>query len=295
MVPAQIQCALPLHLCRIPFKSLKLFTMKELLSKMTWEVTEKPLELKGIQTGNHKVLYRSDNKRLLSVRSGKYKTLKNSELHKLADRICERGNFQLAGFAEFQGGRKILCYLKNMDTNLRLNKLAVEEFLLLGNSHDGSSKIFVGTANQILRCSNQFSLKLRSFEIGHTRALDFLDEELDRFIQCYQSGREKLYQQMEALSNKTVSDQQIEELLGKILKESSNDVQTTKDSSRKQLLQSSIATETSELGKNGWGLLNGVTHFTSHHLKNANLLPGNVAGRASEINKHAFEYCMQLN
>ncbi len=63
-------------------------------------------------------------------------------------------------------------------------------------------KFFVGSANQLIRCSNQFSQKIRNFDVKHTKATDFLDEEIDRFIISYEEGRKMLYADLESLNDK---------------------------------------------------------------------------------------------
>ena len=268
--------------------------MKELASKINWEVNQKPVKITGLQHEELKALYRSDNSELLSIRSPKYHTFTNADLMKLVKRLGNAGRFTVEGYAEFLGGKRILAYLRNTEAGLQITGLPVKEYLLIGNSHDASSKIFIGTANTLIRCNNQFSKKLRVFEINHTRSLEFTDDELQQFLQTYEAGRAKLYTQLEKLKRIKVTEQEIEALLNRLLKEVESEHKSALPESG-QLLKQAINRETIELGMNAWGLLNGVTWYTSHDLKNAQTTIGNVTGRAAELNRQAFDYCMNLN
>ena len=268
--------------------------MKELLQKINWEVCQKQVKITGLHHDSLKALYRNDNSMLLSIRSAKYRTFKNADMMQLVDRLTQSGKFSSEGYAEFLGGKRILAYLKNNQLDLQLAGLPVKEYLLIGNSHDASSKIFIGTANTLIRCNNQFSKKLRVFELNHTRALEFTDDELQQFLKTYEMGRAQLYSQMEKLKKVRVNTDAIDELLNRLLREAANEQKNIFSESR-QLLKTAIQHETAELGMNAWGLLNGVTWYTSHDLRNASVTLGSVGGRAAELNRKAFDFCMNLN
>ncbi len=268
--------------------------MKELKQKIDWEVGQKVVKIMGLHHDSLKALYRNDTSELLSIRSSKYQTFRNADMMNLVERLSKTGSFTLEGFSEFLGGKRILAYLRNNSSNLFIAGLPVKEYLLVGNSHDASSKIFIGTANTLIRCNNQFSKKLRVFELNHTRSIEFTDDELQRFLNTYESGRAQLYHQFEKLKKVVVTNDEVDVLLTRLLKEPKEEHKKTNSESR-QLLYTAIQKETSDLGMNGWGLLNGVTWYTSHDLKNAQTTIGSVTGRAAEMNRMAFEFCVSLN
>jgi len=45
---------------------------------------------------------------------------------------------------------------------------------------------------------------------------------------------------------------------------------------------------------NAFGLINGVTWYTSHEIRNTKQHFGNLSGVAREINEKAFNYCMEM-
>ena len=75
----------------------------------------------------------------------------------------------------------------------------VKDFLIIGNSHDTSSKLFVGTSNYMYRCENQFSSKIRNIEWKHTKVFDIDFLNIHDIIHSYEDGRRELYEKMARL------------------------------------------------------------------------------------------------
>jgi hypothetical protein len=55
----------------------------------------------------------------------------------------------------------------------------------------------------------------------------------------------------------------------------------------------SIEREMKDLGRNAFGLLNGITHFTSHEFKKKNLIETSY-DKSYQLNKIAEQYCGQI-
>ena len=72
--------------------------MKEISQKITWEVSQKPVQIAGLQHESLKALYRSDTSALLSIRSSRYQTFSNGDLMKLVKRLANAGKFSLEGY-----------------------------------------------------------------------------------------------------------------------------------------------------------------------------------------------------
>jgi hypothetical protein len=63
---------------------------------------------------------------------------------------------------------------------------------------------------------------------------------------------------------------------------------------RRDEMKESIQSEMKDLGKNAWGLFNGVTYYTSHRMRRGNAGFGNTNGTAQQLNARAWEYCKKL-
>ncbi len=276
--------------------------MKTTLDKtILWEVEEQPVIINGAIAPNSKAILRSDNHEILSVKSGRYKLFKNDDLMTLAEKICDLANFEVAGYAEFMGGKKMLAYLQNKDSHLYLNGEKLKEYMLIGNTHDGSGCVFIGTANCLIRCTNQFSQDLRILSERHVGTMNFDSIELKKIIESYVEGRDELYHIFERMKSIPTNTRMREGLIthllnvspeNKIIYENTNIVLPEQD--RESLLRNGIQREMNAVGENVWGLFNGVTWYTSHDIKTNRPSLGNVAGLANVMNKKAFEYCTKL-
>ena len=82
----------------------------------------------------------------------------------------------------------------------------------------------------------------------------------------------------------------------------STDIQLPTNDRKKEILNSPsalnlrdcIVRETNDLGKNAFGLFNGVTWYTSHELRQPQSNFGNTSGMAQQLNTKALEFCLSL-
>jgi hypothetical protein len=245
---------------------------------------------------------RSDTGAILSINSNRYRVFSNQKFERLIDRLVNLSGFEFMGYEEFQNGKRVLGFLKNTRPNLKICGQAVKDYLVIGNSHDGSSKIFIGTSNFIFRCENQFTEKIRTYELTHIHELDFSDQDLTRLLDVYEHSRRNYYRSMEQLSLVPLTNDMVKELVNKLLQTEQsafaksevvnrypmNDQMTNKE----RMFRESIVKETAALGNNLWGLFNGVTHYATHHINSNSFLNSN--GASLEFNQKGLNICLDL-
>jgi hypothetical protein len=276
--------------------------MKNLKKTFNWEVIENPVFINGVQHPKKKALMRSDTGAILSINSNRYRVFSNQKFERLIDRLVNLSGFEFMGYEEFQHGKRVLGFLKNTRPNLKICGQAVKDYLVIGNSHDGSSKIFIGTSNFIFRCENQFTEKIRTYELTHIHELDFSDQDLTRLLDVYEHSRRNYYRSMEQLSLVPLTNDMVKELVNKLLQTEQsafaksevvnrypmNDQMTNKE----RMFRESIVKETAALGNNLWGLFNGVTHYATHHINSNSFLNSN--GASLEFNQKGLNICLDL-
>lgn len=276
--------------------------MKNLKKTFNWEVIENPVFINGIQHPKKKALMRSDTGAILSINSNRYRVFSNQKFERLIDRLVNLSGFEFMGYEEFQNGKRVLGFLKNTRPNLKICGQAVKDYLVIGNSHDGSSKIFIGTSNFIFRCENQFTEKIRTYELTHIHELDFSDQDLTRLLDVYEHSRRNYYRSMEQLSLVPLTNEMVKELVNKLLQTEQNafaksevvnrypmnDQMTNKE----RMFRESIVKETAALGNNLWGLFNGVTYYATHHINSNSFLNSN--GASLEFNQKGLDICLDL-
>ena len=276
--------------------------MKNLEKTFNWEVIESPVVINGREQSNKKALMRSDTGDILSIKSNRYRVFSNQQFGQLIDRLVKLSGFEFMGYEEFQNGKRVLGFLKNTRPNLKICEQAVKDYLVIGNSHDGSSKIFIGTSNFIFRCENQFTEKIRTYELTHIHELDFSDQDLTRLLDVYEHSRRNYYRSMEQLSLVPMTNDMVKELVNKLLQNEqptvakreldNKSLMKNQMTNKERLFRESIVKETAALGNNLCGLFNGVTHYATHHIKSNSFLNSN--GASLEFNQKGLDICLDL-
>jgi len=275
--------------------------MKESLKmEIDWEVNREELLTMRGEKSNRFALSRTDNRQILSVCSGMYEPFYNKDLMNLVERIEKLSDFKSIGFEQFQKGKRILAFLKDSSPVSLVNQSS-DHYLIIGNSHDQSSKIFLGLSNYMFRCENQFSRELYHLRIKHTQKLDMSDEDIYDVLKKYEQGkREQMFISNE-LSNRSIGKDDVHVFLQFMFPDpqfkeqmsiQENDSLRRSRSRRRELMES-IQLEMKDLGQNAWGLFNGVTFYTSHRIR-GNSGFGNTNGTAQQLNTRAWEYCQRL-
>ncbi len=259
---------------------------------LNWDVEEKKLKFDNVIVPNRKALVRSDNKQVLSILSNAYKLFNNNDLKELCRKIEKNADYRLKRFVELQGGKKVLAFLQH-DRLQKINREAVREFLVIGNSFDGSSSLFVGYNSHMVRCKNQFTDALRILESKHLKGQ--LNQKIDvhQILAQFYQQRTKTIKQLTNMQRVSISEREISSLVRLILGDNNKDLEMLNPQEIK--LRASINRELAYFGKNAWGLFNGITHYTSNVINKGVHSFGNVSGESQRINKIAMDFLISLN
>ena len=266
--------------------------------RLLWEVECKPIYVPGQENIASKALVRSDNGKLLGIRSKHYYPVFNRDLEAIKERILSTDAFNFKGHQEFQGGKRILSFYENKRDNLKICGEDVKDYLIIGNSNDASSKLFVGTSSYMFRCENQFSEKIRAYERRHDRPFNIHEIRIEEIIETYELGRKDLYGKMEQLQSIEANMEIIHALAVKLLKtETRTDrigtSEMIKNTPQHVQFLKCIETEIKDLGPTLWGVFNGVTRYTSNHLK-GNPGFGVVNGLGERMNREAMSFLEKI-
>ena len=199
-----------------------------------------------------------------------YTPLKNSQLMQAAEMMAAATNGTVEGFETFKGGRKVLAFVKAESNTSQINGNEINDYIVIGNSHDGSSSVFIGTSTVLLRCENQFSEIQRDFNIRHSGDMAMKFSEALEHYQKYYTARDRMYNKFEGMSNITVSESGILSLTDKMFDidrdkiERGEEELSTRKKNQLNDFQDSLDRELTDLGSNLWGVFNAVTHYTTH-------------------------------
>lgn len=269
--------------------------MQAMKKSIDWEVETAPLTVRNTNSNSHRVILRDDTHAILGVRSDKYAVFSNKELEELVNRVVNTSGYELLGYQEFKKGKRVIAYLKldpnklnEEDQKLSINRHTTNDYMLIGNAHDGSSALFVAFTNVLLRCENQFTLPLRIINLRHLNAITLTDDQVQALVTKYENERKQIYGMMERWSRIPASKELVDSLVSHLIppKEKHNEGKTRSRSVKR--LRDSIAREVSELGFNFWGVFNGVTHYTTHGA--GQRIFGNPYSNGNKLNEKAIRF-----
>ena len=270
---------------------------KELDLSLSWDVEQKHIYLdNGDKIYGHKAIVRNDNGTILSVMKDTYSPMVNSEFANSVNQIKEISGFNLAGFNEFKNGRKVLAFLENNQDDLSIGGYKIKNYLLLGNSFDGSTSFFTGTSDVLIRCQNQFSQIIEVNKIRHTKKFKTKLDEYYVYLDTVLNKRKEIYSLFEKLMNIKATPQ-IQEAMVKFslnAKELLSGEYSALKQKQMDLLNACMVKEMADLGDNVWGLFNGITYLATHEIETKNATFGNVFGQAADINNRAFQFAKSL-
>lgn len=271
----------------------------DLQPKLNWDIRLEPVILnKSFDTGK-KAIIRNDTNQLLSIVGKHYEPVTNYQLMHFTDALTKSGEFELKGFDELNDGKIVIAFLKNTNPNLKINGCSNEEYMFVGNSFDGTKRFHIGTASNLIRCSNQWSATLKVFNKKHTSYLDINDTIAQDIIRNYKAKKGILYESFDGMESVRVDESVITRLIKEVHVMLANDSKAIKQkdwtSSPSMLtLRKSIDREMKDLGNNAFGLFNGVTWYTTHEMRTSDLVTSQISGTANLINQKAFRFCNNL-
>jgi len=275
-----------------------------LVETLNWEAQKKSISISV--NGSNKVvpnftaIVRDDSHETLSIVKKKYNLLSNKDFMTLVHDICEISRFELKGFQSIQGGEIILGYLKNGDPNFKIGNLKAEDYLVFGNSFTRKTSLFVGTSTKILSCQNQFGQIHQNIKIPHFSTMEKRIQEMKTFFINYFQTKQDMLNALNGFQNIKISPEIIEEAITYILDLEKFDKLDDAPKQRQSKiidLRESITSEMMKIGENGWGLFNGITHFTTHKIsgkRSSNETIGNLFGVKNTFNQKGFSFISNL-
>ena len=262
-----------------------------LTKNLSWDIELQPVEVQGITLPKYQALVRNDNREVLSVTKKSYHPATNEKFLEVVSRLHEFTGFSVEGYSVFQGGRKVLAFLKNNE-KMRIGDFDSENHMVVGNSFDCSTGFFTGISNVVLRCTNQFSQLNVNHKIRHNQQIITKLDELVLFYKSFLSQQHAMKTSFEQMSAAGVSRQDVDDFVNAVLEINGKEVSTMKENHRRSLLES-IGTEMDVMGNNAYGLFNGLTHYTSHVVRTSNKLFGNAIGQSYKLNDNGFKLLIQ--
>jgi phage/plasmid-like protein (TIGR03299 family) len=248
---------------------------------------------------------RSDNNAVLHVVREGYNIFQNEELVELCETMANTFDYKIHSGGALHEGRKVFIQLETDSVRgIGQNNDTVNRYITAVNSFDGTTSVAFGSLGLTISCQNTFFRAARHenmTRIKHTASMHDKIEAAKRQIESVRHEEEELYKTFFAMSNAEATPEHVRNVVRLITKVDTNEkpeAQKEKHGTRKvniaESLLASIRGEMSYKGETLWGLMSGVTHFTTHVQSAPKRENGRVesklVGVAQDVDALAFEY-----
>lgn len=212
---------------------------------------------------------RTDTKDVFGIVGNRYEIVQNRDAFTFFDAIVGQGQaiFETAG-ALGKGERvfitaKMPNYVRIAGTND-----VSDVYVVLTSSHDGSGAVLAGVTAVRIVCQNTLRMALKGMtnkvSIRHTKSAEANLAQAGKLMGIVNSYTEALNATVNNLSLKRVSDAQAVQLIENLFPSESE------NSTRIENIRNEVANSyftgigQAEIMGTAWGVLNGITHYTSH-------------------------------
>jgi hypothetical protein len=279
--------------------------VSELLDQfdLRWKVSKEKLFLPdGTKTQYHAIV-REDNRQVFQTCKDSYVPYQNSELAELLITIADRGGYAIHSGGSFNGGAKVYTQLSsgNSIKGIGINNDRVDGFVTGINSHDGSISLKWGSSNITISCKNTFvaSAKQLSNSARHTNNMIIKVDQYLKLIDGAIEQEKSIFDKFIKLADAPVKQKHITKVVQNITgvdieldSEFAKDKFSTYSINRAEELLASIQREILQKGQTLWGLMSGVTNYTTHTIPVAKRdnarLESKYVGIANNIDNEAF-------
>lgn len=271
----------------------------QLLEKLNSEIEVKSVFTNTQLASGHKAITDKNSGEVLGIVGKNYSPITNEDFTHLAHEIQKTESFELKGFDELNKGKIVLGFLEYKGENQFLNGCGFSDYLVLGNSHDGTRPFFAGATNNLARCQNQFYSSIKLVNKKHTSHFSVNQHLVDTIIASYKAGRKTVLKKLENLDKVKVDEKVVEELITDLYKRIYWDSSMPKPGEKINVpsmntLRDCIYKEMGDIGLNAFGLFNGVTWYTTHAMRGSHKHFGNTEGTARLLNQRAFQFVSNL-
>lgn len=270
--------------------------IQQIQSEILWEAVPALLpEVLGVHIP-YTPIVRSDNQRLLYMAGGRYEIFTNGLLQRLMNQLEKSGKFKKIGFSEYRNGKVVMGFMQFTEDTFKIAGFLSRDILVIGNTHDGSRRLKVSRTHFFIRCKNQYNAGENLLDLYHCNKFEVLkmaDLIITKFVEDQNLQKNK----WEKWASIQLEEDQIQKLASTITDFLTKSSEKVAFDAKKQRIMSeilsSVKSETTELGRNVFGLMNGITHFSTHWLmKNRTFLTD--LDSAFKVNLLAAEFCESI-
>ena len=238
---------------------------------LDWEVFQKHVYTEdGSFITGYKVNVRSTDNAMLGIVSDRYKVVQNKDAFRFTDDLLGEGvTYETAG--ALQGGRKVWMLAK-MPQKYIIGGDEIAPYMVVMNSHDGSSGIKVAMTPIRVVCQNTLNLALntakRTWTSKHTENVMSRVHEARETLMLAEAYMGGLGREIDSLSRIKLSDKKVIGFMQEFFPVTEDMSDVTKKNNLRLLEDMKRrywnAPDLANIGKNGYRFINAVSDFATH-------------------------------
>ena len=235
---------------------------------LDWEVMQENVYTEsGILVPGYRVNLRSTDNTALGIVSEKYKVVQNADAFRFTDNLLGEGvTYETAG--SLQGGRRVWMLAK-MPERYIIAGDEITPYLVVMNSHDGSSGIKVAMTPIRVVCMNTLNLALntakRTWAAKHTENVMNRVYEAQETLQLAERYMSELGRGLDVLTNIRLSDRKVRQFMEEFFPITTDltDMQRRNNQRLLDDLKTRYweAPDLRDVGNNGYRFINAVSDF----------------------------------
>lgn len=262
-----------------------------------------PTNVKGFDVPNQYAVMRKDKadaSAVLGIVGNQYTPVQNKDCFKFFDPIIDRASASYESAGALDGGRKVWLLSKLPDSVIVNGKDPVDKFLLLYNTHDGSSALTMKLTSVRVVCQNTLSAAMadqeETFRVKHTSAIEYRMDEAVRLLGLAKKQFEIIGETYTRMAKTYVDTSMVSYFLNVVLPqtgESSTKIQNARDTVQHLFEGQAVGSDIA--GKTVWGLYNAVSEWTTHIKKyRGERLDAVWFGSGHTLNQRAFNTAVKI-
>ena len=246
---------------------------------LNWHIVEQPIYTQsehGLSpVKSHKSLVRSSDYQLLGIVSEAYKPLQNQDAFSWFDFLLHDGDVSLESAGSLKDGKRVWILARiNQDPTDIIKGDRVEPYLLLSNSHDGSTAIWIQFTPIRVVCSNTLSYALskrqndksvgRAFRIRHQGNIEQKLGKAKTALNFARQRFEVATDEYKAMARMQLNQQDLDLYLSLVL-----DTDTPQSVRAYPQVVANFESGRGNKGQTLWDAYNGVTEWLDHQRGNS--------------------------
>ena len=248
------------------------------LGGLNYTVEKRPLYAPGwagtmVEAEGHYGNVRTDTNEILGIVKGRYRIVQNKDAFGFFDTIIDKGEaiFETAG--ALGKGERIFVTAK-LPEDMWVRGERVEKYIMLTNSHDGTSTIIAGFTPIRVVCNNTLTAALKKLDnkvsISHTASAESRLKEASRVMGIASKYMDEVNMTFESMTTRKLSDLEMKYFIETVMKTSMKEDKSDKEASTRmknlvdQVYSFAIThpTQTTEAAyRTLWGAYNGISGY----------------------------------